>query len=258
MTVDPPGLRGQGSRRPDGAGFLDTVRRLGSAQKSGRGPAYVRYVNRRFGRPFAAIAYLLGMSPNSVTAVSGLLTFCGIGLLATATPGTGVGAVVAALLLVGFALDSADGQLARLTGGGSLSGEWLDHVVDAFKVSVLHMAVLLSVHRSGVLDERWLLVPMAFAVVAAAAYFSIQLHDQLDRQVGVGAGSGEDRPLVVSLALLPTDYGVLCMTFVLLGWIQGFIAVYAVLLILQTAHLSMLLGRQYRRLRAIDRQGGSR
>jgi phosphatidylglycerophosphate synthase len=232
--------------------YRDTLARLQYAQKSGRGPAYLRYVNRRLGRPLAAGAYHLGLSPNMVTVISAMFTFGGLAVLATAEPSGIVGLVVTVLLLVGFALDSADGQLARLRGGGSSAGEWLDHVVDAVKVSSIHLAVLLSLHRSGELDDAWLLVPLGFGVVGCVAYFANQLYDQLVRH-----GGGNRRPpsrLAASLLLLPTDYGVLCFTFVLLGSVRLFIAAYTSLFVMRTAILMRALAGQYRDIRAIDRQ----
>lgn len=230
--------------------FADTLRRLRGAQKSGRGPAYLRYVNRRLGRPLAAAAYQLGLSPNNVTAISAVLTYGGIALLAVSRPSPVIGAVVALLLLVGFALDSADGQLARLLGSGSVAGEWLDHVVDVVKVSAFHLAVLISLYRGGELDELWLLVPVGFTVVASLAFFSDQLFELLVR---TGGGRRPDRSARSSLILLPTDYGVLCLSLFLLGWADTFIAVYGLLFVLCGGHVAVTLSKRFTELRAIDR-----
>jgi phosphatidylglycerophosphate synthase len=235
-------------------GYADTLRRLRIAQKSGQGPAYLRYVNRRLGRPFAAGAYHLGLTPNTVTAVSAAITFSGIALLAVVRPSMAVGVVVTFLLLLGFALDSADGQLARLRGGGSLSGEWLDHVVDAVKVSSIHLAVLLSLYRGDDLGQAWLLVPLGFSVVGAVAFFSNQLHEQLLKNAQGGVRTDGDRPAAASLLLLPTDYGLLCMTFLLLGSAQAFIAAYGLLFVLRAAHVVVSLRRQFTAVQRIDGQ----
>ncbi|OAX67752.1 hypothetical protein A5N15_01010 [Rothia kristinae] len=51
-------------------------------------------------------------------------------------------AVIAALLFaLGYAMDSADGQVARVTGASSPGGEWLDHVVDSVRVPAIHLTV---------------------------------------------------------------------------------------------------------------------
>lgn len=235
---------------PPREGYFDTIRRLGGAQKNGRGPAYLRFVNRKFGRPFAAAAYHLGLGPNHVTATSALFTFSGLGLLAVATPSTGVGVGVALLLLVGFALDSADGQLARLQGGGSLSGEWLDHVVDGVKVAALHLAVLISLYRGDEVSDRWLLVPLGYSVVGVVAYTSHQLHEQMAGASGHADRS--NRSALNAVLLLPTDYGVLCMTFVLLGSATWFLGAYGALFVLCTLHLVYTMRKRFAELRAID------
>src|SRR5215213_8858275 len=128
--------------------FRESLYRLKSAQKSSRGaPIYSRVVNRPLGRLFAALAHKVGLSPNDVTAVSAVCTFTGIVFLALLPPSWSTALLVATLLVLGYALDAADGQLARLRGGGTLAGEWLDHVIDSFKIATLHLAMLVSVFR---------------------------------------------------------------------------------------------------------------
>ncbi len=129
--------------------WTDALHRLGAAQKGhARGaPAYSVYVNRRIGRVLAATAYVWGWTPNGVTAVSAVFTFTGILLLCVVPVSPWLGVVVALLLALGYAWDSADGQLARLRGGGSVAGEWLDHFVDAVKIASLHLAVVIGLFR---------------------------------------------------------------------------------------------------------------
>src|SRR5215212_1921607 len=109
----------EGSGAP--VGFSAALRQLQRAQKSKRGaPAYSLYINRPLGRVLAAAAFGARLTPNQVTAISAVCTFAGLVVLALAPAQPLVGFGVAALLVLGYALDSADGQLARLTGGGSL------------------------------------------------------------------------------------------------------------------------------------------
>jgi len=122
--------------------FAQTLARLGGAQKGALGaPAYSRFVNRRMGRFLAAVAFHAGLTPNAVTAISAAFSAAGIALLALVSPSWPMGAAVTVCLVVGYALDSADGQLARLRGGGSPAGEWLDHMVDATKVVSMPLAL---------------------------------------------------------------------------------------------------------------------
>jgi phosphatidylglycerophosphate synthase len=241
--------------------YLSTVRRLSSAQKTAArgGPAYSIYVNRKVGRYLAAAAYRLGLSPNAVTAVSAVFTFSGILVLALAEPGWGVGILVSLLLAVGYAWDSADGQVARLQGGGSPAGEWLDHVVDAAKISSLHLAVLITVYTHfDTTNEAWLLVPLGFAVVAAVAFFAMILNDLL-KTIHAPAGARSGRPPTVLRSLLgaPTDYGVLCFVFVLLGAPSVFLVIYAALFVLNAAYLALALVKWFRDMTLIGTRRGA-
>jgi phosphatidylglycerophosphate synthase len=238
--------------------YLGTVRRLAAAQKSVArgGPAYSIYVNRKLGRYLAAAAHQIGLTPNAVTAVSALFTFSGIVLLAAAEPSWGVGLVVSLLLVVGYALDSADGQVARLRGGGSPSGEWLDHVVDSGKVASLHLAVLITAFAHFDLpNAAWLLVPIGFTVVAVVSFFAMILNDLLKTIHSPGKGVGGRPPtLRRSLLGVPTDYGVLCFVFLLLGLPAVFFAVYAVLFVLNAGYLALALVKWFRDMTAIGRE----
>ena len=107
------------------------------------------------------------------------MTLASIILLAVMTPTVWFGLVLTALLTLAYALDSADGQLARLRGGGSPAGEWLDHVFDCVKASTLHMAVLISWYRHFDRPELQLLIPVAFGVQASVWFFAMILGEKL-------------------------------------------------------------------------------
>lgn len=198
--------------------YRDGVRALGSAQKPPAVvPAYLRWVNRPLGRRAAAAAHVAGLSPDQVTAASAGLGVLGVVVLAVGAPSAATGLVASAALLASYVLDSADGQLARLRGGGSPAGEWLDHVVDIAKTTALLLAVLVQLHRSGSADgaaEAWLLVPMAALVATSTLTFATMLRDQLvPAPAPARAGGGRLR----SLALLPVDHGALCLVVATVG-----------------------------------------
>ena len=229
--------------------FAEVVARLAAAQKARApgAPAYSVYVNRPLGRLLAAAAYLGGLTPNGVTAISAVFTFSGIVVITSVPPVPLVGVGIGLLLIIGYALDSADGQVARLRGGGSPSGEWLDHVVDAAKISSLHLAVLISWFRFLELpSELLLLVPLGFAIVAAVLFFAMILNDFLrarDRGAQRAAGGG-----IRSLLVLPTDYGVLCIAFLLFGVPVVFVPVYGLLLLANTAYAVLALPKWFREM----------
>jgi phosphatidylglycerophosphate synthase len=234
-----------------------TVRRLSGAQKGAAGaPAYSRFVNRPFGRVLAALAFHVGLTPNAVTATSAAWTATGIALVAIAPLGWATGAAVAACLVLGYALDSADGQLARLRGGGSPAGEWLDHVVDSAKTASIHLAVFLGLSRVESLDRGWLLVPLGFSVVAVVHFSATLLNEALRAQHGVPtrAARTDARPGVLrSLLVAPTDYGVLCLSFVLLGAPTVFLGAYGLLGLGTAGYVVLALGRWYREMGALPR-----
>lgn len=236
--------------------FADTYRRLAASQKGhARGaPAYSVYVNRRIGRVLAAAAFGWGWTPNRATAVSALHTFAAIAVLVALPAQWWTGALVALLLVLGYAWDSADGQIARLRGGGSLAGEWLDHFVDAIKISSLHLAVLLALWlHTPYRDTAWLLVPIGFSIIGVVTFFGMLLNDLLKGKAGVrstharGGGS-----FGRSMLLLPTDFGLLCLVFALWGWTQGFLWVYGAVALANAAFLAMAAVKWFREMRAID------
>lgn len=221
----------QTTQRP--AGFGSALHALRAAQKTAKGVSlYSRYVNRPAGRVLAAAAHRAGLTPNQVTLLSAVCSFAGIAAVALVRPSWGLGAGVWAALVLGFALDSADGQLARLRGGGSPAGEWLDHVVDCARIVALHTAVLISFHRFADLPgEGWLLLPPGFQLVAVLVFFGGLLTDKLRPRATVGAPAGRPPSTLRAVALLPVDHGVLCLLFLLLGGQGLFRAGYAALFV---------------------------
>lgn len=257
------------SERP--LSFSEAYGTLRGAQKTARGaPAYSRWVNRPIGRVLAAAAYRLGLVPNQVTAISALVTYSGIAVLALVRPTTPMAVLVAVLLLLGYALDSADGQLARLTRMGRPSGEWLDHVIDMGKTCLLHGAVALSWVRWGVpgIDAEWwaISIPLLFLTVAVVSFFAWLLSDVLIRVARAGeraraAASGHDlpqapapaqpAPVLRSLLRLPGDYGLLALIFALFA-LPAFAVIYAGLLLANAVILLAALPVWFGQVRASE------
>ncbi|WP_007511138.1 MULTISPECIES: CDP-alcohol phosphatidyltransferase family protein [Pseudofrankia] len=236
-SAEPHRAAGAPPARPERLTYRQALARLRLAQKTVKGaPAYSRFVNRRIGRLLAAGAYVVGLTPNQVTAISAVFTFGGISLLALVRPTVPIGVVICLALVLGYAFDAADGQLARLRGGGSLAGEWLDHIVDAAKISSLHLAVAVSCYRFSDLGRgSYLLVPLGYAVINAVAFFGMILNDLLRQRQAARAGLPvSNQPVAVhapvwrSLAVVPSDYGLLCLLFALLGVGGTFGGVFAV------------------------------
>ena len=237
----------------------EIVADLHGAQKPSAGtPAYSRFVNRRIGRYLAAVAFLTGRTPNQVSLASGFCSLVGIALLATVEPSFPLALAVTALLVLGYALDSADGQLARLRGGGSPLGEWLDHMIDCVKIVLLHSAVLISFFRFGAFgNDSVLLVPLAYLCVSAVMFFGLILIDQLRRRHGGAKANVRGVSVLKSLLIAPTDYGVLCLVFLAFGRPGLFVVLYGALLLANLVFLLAAIGKWYREMAALQPATGS-
>ena len=250
------GTRTGGTATRSHADLVAELRR--GAGKSNRGaPGYTRWVNRPLGRHVAALAHRLGMTPNQLTALNSLIIFPTLVSLAVVKPTFWWTVPAGLLLMLGYVLDSADGQLARLRGGGSKAGEWLDHVADAVKTAMVHAVLVVTWYRFFEFPSAaWLLLPLAFGVVHSTYYFSIMLADDLRRLAKVERrvpapttpASLEHAPVLRSFIMLPNDWGVLCVAIMLLPLQWVFVAVYSLLLAANTVFVLAGWVRWYREL----------
>jgi phosphatidylglycerophosphate synthase len=229
------------------------------AQKSPRGTAaYSRHINRPAARRVAALLNMVSFTPNMATAVSALLSAAGLVLAAVIRPTPLVGVIVALLLAAGYVMDSVDGQLARLRGGGSFSGEMLDHAVDCVKTVGIHLTVLISWFRfPPTKSSEWLLVPIGFQIIDVLIFFGVvtmpllrRLHDR-DLTVQSSNGIRPEHPLR-RWALLPTDYGIFCWMFALLGWPLLFVIAYCAMFLVNVVVLFPVLAKWRWELRRMD------
>ena len=230
---------------------------LRAAQKPPHGTAaYSRFVNRPLGRQFAAYAASAGLTPNQVSGLSALFSFAAIAVIALVAPRWWVGMLVAGLLVIGYALDSADGQVARLTGAGSPFGEWLDHMIDCTKISSLHLSTAVYVFRFSGLDTWAVLIPLGYVLVANVMFFGMILTDQLRRSAGQNPMAKTGSLSVLrALVILPSDFGALCLVYLLLGWPILFVGAYGLMLLGVAVLLLAALSRWVREIRAIPRKG---
>ena len=232
----------------------ESIRALSAAQKSNAGaPLYSRVINRPAGRVLAAVAHRVGMTPDQVTVLSACCTYLAVVLIAVWAPSVVAAVLTSLLLMVGYALDSADGQLARLRHGGSRAGEWLDHVADVIKLSTIHAAIAISLFRFSLDDlagPAVLLVPLAFGAVQNIHFFSYILTYQLRYHGGTPLASGEGRPgLTKAVLSAPTDYGLMCFVLMLRSAPVVFMWVYGLMLVGYTLYVALALPRWYLELR---------
>lgn len=226
--------------------YRDTLGALEGAQKPGNGvPAYTRWVNRRLGRYAAAAAHVWHWTPNAVTALSATFSLAAIMLLILIDdPQPWLGITIAVLLATGYALDSADGQVARLQHAGGPAGEWLDHVVDALRTPAIHLAVLVALWRQD--QAPWILaVTLGYCLVSVVEFMSQILAEQLakpNRARTPPAGTAR------SIFLLPTDTGMFCWIFLGWGFPAAFMAIYTAMFVANLVHTAVSMRRKYVKL----------
>ncbi len=229
-------------------GFRDALRRLDGAQKPGDGvPAYTRWINRRLARYVAAASYRVGLTPNAVSIISFGLSAAGVAVLLVAPRTVVTGLVVAVLLALGYVLDSADGQLARLRGDASPAGEWLDHLLDAVRAPGIHLAAAVALSLDG--GMPWLVaVALVAALMVTAQFANTMVGGMLrDRRGGerVAVRRGQ------SWLLLPTDTGATCWVFAFWGLPTVFAVAYTALVAVNLAHAAASIRHRYHELQAI-------
>ncbi|MFN8050390.1 MAG: CDP-alcohol phosphatidyltransferase family protein [Acidimicrobiales bacterium] len=239
-------------------GYRRDVATLAAHQKSRRGaPPYSLLVNRPLGRRLAAVAHGLGMSPNAVSLLSASLSALGLVLLAFVEPSVVTSTLVVLLLLVAYAVDSADGQLARLVSGGTLAGEWLDHSLDMVKMASFHAAILVSAVRFDRSMGDWpAATAIAFGIVAVTLFFVMILTDQLRRQAGGTAPVRSGSPWFL-VAVAPTDYGVQCLWLLVRPQSTVFFAGYLLLAVLNLGYLGIGAVSRFTELQRLDRERGA-
>ncbi|CAM5680115.1 hypothetical protein SALBM311S_05842 [Streptomyces alboniger] len=229
--------------------FAEVLRQLSTAQKPSKGASlYTLFVNRPAGRVLAAVAYRVGATPNQLTVLGALFTFPALAAVALLPPGPTMSLCIGAALAVGFALDAADGQLARGQRSGSPSGEWLDHVLDCVKIVALHLVVLVSFYRFFSLPSpAFLLAPMVFQLAAVVIFFGGILTEKLKLRTP-GRGQAGSTAGLRSVLLLPVDYGLTCISFLFLGSQHVFLSVYCALLLAHVLFMAVFLVKWFREL----------
>jgi len=116
------------------------------------------YVHRRLALALVALVRNTSVTPNQITAMSGLL-----GIAAGLVIGIGgprhVGLVPlgGVLLLLSVVFDCADGQLARLRGSSTLAGRALDGIVDVFPIVAVQFGFAAFLIAAGL--SPWYVLP---------------------------------------------------------------------------------------------------
>lgn len=202
----------------------DRRRRGGDVSTPGGPPSLHRFVAREFAvrSPFwswlvfervgGALAYLFfraGVPPNAVTLLGGAAGIAGATRLGTATEGVHV-VVAAALLLLAYSLDCADGQLARATQRASPQGAWLDVTVDGVVIAFLSTSLSHALHSDGVSSPWSFLLAGAFGASRVSSLFTAGRVKGAAGGIKLAGLRAVSRNAYVALIETPFVYALLC------------------------------------------------
>jgi phosphatidylglycerophosphate synthase len=180
--------------RPTAADFL--------ARHRGGG-LFTETVSQRIGAGFAVGAHRAGLPPTALT-IANLILGLTAAVLVIGThdrlPAPLVGLVALVLWQIAYALDCADGQLARVTGTGSAAGARVDVLCDV----ALQIALVASVAAvAGGHDPA----PPPWLVATFAGAWMVNLVTSVLQQGGSAASLVTSSSLPVRLVKLIRDYG---------------------------------------------------
>ena len=119
---------------------------------------------------------------------------------------------------------------------------------------LVHGGVLLGWYRFTDLDHAWLLVPLAFQLVAVVLFSANTLAAVLKRTQTTFQAVARAPSTLRAILLLPVDYGLLCLSFVFWGAVQPFAVLYAALLTLNALILCALLVKWFGELCTEDQR----
>jgi phosphatidylglycerophosphate synthase len=210
-------------------------------------PPFVDFVTRRFAAPGpfwswmifepigGALAYgfaRLSVPPAAVTGMGGACGVAGAIVLGGASTAGHV-VVAAVLLLLAYAFDCADGQLARATGRVTPSGAWLDVAVDSVVVAFVSAALtfaLISEDR-GVIS---LVIGGAFGASRTASLFTSTIVRREGGGMALSRPLNRLRTLFVALIDTPVVYAGLCATRLTPGLLELVVLAVTILTAMQT------------------------
>jgi phosphatidylglycerophosphate synthase len=188
------------------ASLIGRYRRIRAS--SGGGFLFSRLVSDRVGTVIAALAEPLNVHPSVLTLGNLVLGVAGSALVVLGDGAKAISVMgLAGLILwqLAYALDCADGQLARATGKVTPSGARLDTCVD-FAVQTSVLVAVASV------VEHWSHPAIALVVVLVGTWyvnFIGYLHDRIDAKAVPSLLPS--RSALVSVIKLSRDYGLVIL-----------------------------------------------
>ncbi len=183
--------------------------------------------------PIARALHASGVSANAVTAAGLVITLAGALLVALGLP-----ALALLVLLVGTLADTLDGQIARLSGGGTKLGAFLDSTFDRLSDAALSVAAVIAAVTHG---DSLLFFSAILALVAGSLVPYVRAKAE---SLGLGA----------SVGLAPREARLVLMVLGIAAWaVTGslflFAAAVAVVALLSTITAAQRIAHVARALR---------
>jgi phosphatidylglycerophosphate synthase len=235
----------------------NNYKQLAGSQKKGAGtPAYTRFVNRWLGRLFASILACFNTSPNIVSLVSGLITITSLLLFTIIEDITIIkSSLLVISLYFAYALDSSDGQLARLLNKQSKQGEWLDHTLDAIKIPLSHGVAIYLIYNNSIPNPGWIIFYLAILSFACANFLSGILKSKLKPNNSTNINMlSKHKTSIRSFLTLPLDYGVFILLFFFLFNNQLFFIIYSLWGVIFILYSLLLLIKSWREVVSYNAQ----
>jgi len=171
--------------------------------RSRRGGLFTDSVSQRLGAGFAVLAHRRGIPPTALTMGNLVLGLAAAALVITGhgqLPAVVVGLGALLLWHVAYALDCADGQLARVTGQASPAGKRVDVLCDAALQTALVAAVVTVAAGHDPAPPPWL-------IAVFAGTWLVNLITSLLQQGDTAASLVASGSPVVRVVKLVRDYG---------------------------------------------------
>jgi len=192
-----------------------------------RGLLYTKYVNRNVAWIFTRL--LIRFSPNQISVSAFALLVVGLFWFVSRDQyGVATALILYSCLFFNYVLDSTDGQIARFKRCGSLRGEWLDHSLDALRMSLIHGVFIYYTYVTGA-ASLILVVCFLNIVFQPALFASNLLRDKLLERAGreVLSDATGMVGLVQQGIAQPADHGIFILISLLTAWPEYFYVAYA-------------------------------
>lgn len=182
-------------------------------------PQWLKDAGRLALRPIIVLAQALHLTPNTVTVI-------GLAIVAVAAVLVAQGLLLAGavVLLAGSVLDAVDGALARLQGGGTPFGSFLDSTLDRVAEAVLYAGLV-----GYFMSRPDATLPVLATILALIGSFMVSYSRARAEGIGVAAAVGL-APRTERLALVIAGIAIAG-----LGWPVALIGVLWLIVVLTTA-----------------------